>query len=92
MSGRSGSSVASHTPLVRINGVGFRLSPAEMTLVRRAKTNLARAVIVEGLEARRAEKLCAIGLGELRDDVPEDGKTTFVLAEGVEIMQLGRLP
>lgn len=75
MSGRSGSSVARHTPLVRVGAVTFALSGAQARLVRRALA-AGGVVHVYGREVLPARKLASLRVAELVDDGPFGPKDT----------------
>jgi hypothetical protein len=91
MSGYSGSSVASHTPLLRVGDAVFGITVAQMTLVRRTKCTTMRTTPVRSIELRSAHVLANLKLGRVYYD-EERGERFFELVKGVEILQLGRLP
>ena len=78
MSGRSGSRVAPHTPLVTMGGHTYAVTMPQLRLIKRAK-QAGGSVSVRGTEIRSAAALSRFG--ELRDQAD----MRFVLAEGVII-------
>lgn len=64
MSGRSGSRVAAHTPLIRKDGLTFGASPAQRDLLRLAISK-GRGIYVVGPQVRTA-RACSL-FGKLED-------------------------
>jgi hypothetical protein len=90
VSGRSGSVVARHTHLAGWSGnqeraaVWFAVSPAQAEILRRALKQ-GGACSVDG-ELRSARALVSLGLGNVKDEAPEDGGAwVFDLVDGVEL-------